>query len=152
MAIPAFVHETGYLPPGDHTATLEEVEERYGWTYRRRELLRELRSVVEGLREKGVKRVWIDGSFTTTKDRPQDVDVLYEAPPGANVSTWGGLSPTRRTALKRRARIDLWKAPAPQPVAGQPGRSRSLHDHWATDRDGVERGIIVLELDVHDQE
>lgn len=58
----------------------------------------------------------------------------------------------RREELKRHSRIDVWKAPAPQPVPGQPLRTRSLHDFWSTDRDDVERGIIVLERDTDDQE
>jgi hypothetical protein len=41
--IPALDPITGALPPGDHRATLEEVESRFGFTPRRRWLLKGLR-------------------------------------------------------------------------------------------------------------
>lgn len=146
MPIPSFDPETGALPPGDHLATLEEVNRAFGWTFRRRELLRELGHVIEFLRDKGVLRIWIDGSFVTDKDRPNDVDVLYEAPPDVDARTWGIHSPRRRRDLKELTRIDLWKAPAPQPVSDRPGKTQSLHDFWSTDREGRETGFILLEV------
>ena len=40
--IPAFDPATGALPPGDHRATLEEIGRRFGFTQRRRWLLKGL--------------------------------------------------------------------------------------------------------------
>ncbi len=44
--IPAFDPATGALPPGDHRATLEEIGSRFGFTPRRRWLLKGLRAAV----------------------------------------------------------------------------------------------------------
>lgn len=152
MPIPPFDPDTGYLPPGDHRATWDEIKEVFGGSFRRRELLHELGHVIDDPLRKGVRHIWIDGSFATQKARPNDVDVLYEAPPDTDVTTWGRLAPERRKELKKEARVDLWKAPAPQPVPGQPFKQQSLHDLWATDRNDTEKGTILLEVTDDDQE
>ncbi|MEM9189086.1 MAG: hypothetical protein AAGF12_07910 [Myxococcota bacterium] len=59
--------EDGNLPPGVHVATWEEVEERFGGTYGRNQLLRGLKRALDDLRRAGCRRVFLDGSFVTTK-------------------------------------------------------------------------------------
>lgn len=77
MPIPPLDDATGYLPAGDHRGTWDELVERFGGTYGRRQILQGLRFVLDQLRSRGVTLVWIDGSFTTDKPRPRDVDVIY---------------------------------------------------------------------------
>ena len=62
----------GELPPGIHTATLEEVEAVFAKTPRRRTLFDGLRRAMQNLKATGVRRVFIDGSFVTTKANPND--------------------------------------------------------------------------------
>ena len=64
----------GELPPGVHAATLAEVETVFATTPRRRLLFEGLRQALENLARAGVRRVFIDGSFVTTKANPNDVD------------------------------------------------------------------------------
>src|SRR5262249_26758489 len=143
MSIPPLDPQTGYLPGGDHPAKWSEFEERFTGNIRRRELLQDLHRVVKKLRDFGATRIWIDGTFVTSKERPGDVDVLYELPPGQLPDgSWGDLHPARQKALKKQYRIDLWRHPAPQGVTRRP-----LHDVWATDRDDVPKGMILLEDD-----
>jgi hypothetical protein len=142
MPIPPLDSGTGYLPPGDHTATLDELEEAFGWNYRRRQLLLDLKLVLGKLWGVGAVRVWIDGSFVTAKERPRDVDVLYELPAGRSPDgSFGILHPVNRKQLKNMHRVDLWLHPSPQGPTG----SKPLHDFWASDRSGIDKGMVLLE-------
>jgi len=66
----------GELPPGIHTATLDEVEAIFARTPRRRALFNGLLHAVQNLQAAGVRRVFIDGSFVTTKAAPNDVEAV----------------------------------------------------------------------------
>ena len=78
--IPAFDPATGALPNGDHRATLEEIEGRFGFTPRRHWLLKGLRAAVKALWAAGVEDIFIDGSFCTEKLDPGDVDGYWVEP------------------------------------------------------------------------
>jgi hypothetical protein len=69
--IPQFTDE-GLLPPGVHQTDLEELNEKMGWSRKRRELLEGLEEALELMASCGVVRVYLDGSFVTDKDRPND--------------------------------------------------------------------------------
>lgn len=145
MPLPEFEPATGYLPGGQvHAATIDEIRERFGGTYRRRELLANFEDVVRLLRELGVTEIMIGGSFVTSKQRPGDIDVIYVPPAGADPGTWGSLAPNRRHELKSRSRVDLWKYPSPQPVSGNPFRTQTIESFFSRDRDGIERGLVRL--------
>jgi len=74
--IPPF-NDDGYLPPGIHRATIEEVAERFGaGSEVRRAQLEGLREAVELARRAGVRRFVINGSFVTEKIEPNDVDCV----------------------------------------------------------------------------
>lgn len=74
--LPDFVDEA--LPPGVHAASWAEVEERFGWNARRRELLIGLRRALQDLAAVGCTRAWLDGSFVTTKELPGDFDLCWD--------------------------------------------------------------------------
>jgi hypothetical protein len=150
MPIPEFDEETGYLPAGDHCASLDELEKRYCWNYRRREIFTGLKRVIEQLEANGVKIIWIDGSFVTDRARPRDVDVIYIPPPGNDPAGWGLLSPPRRRDLKKIWRVDLWKYPSPQPVPGKPFQRQTIKEYFSTDEDDVPKGFIQLTKEVED--
>ena len=74
MAIPP-LNEHGLLPPGIYPATLGELERRFGFSAKRRDLIeRGLKQVVQELIKTGVRELYIGGSFTTGKLSPGDVD------------------------------------------------------------------------------
>lgn len=135
--------EAEVLPPGEHLATLTEIEVTFGTSsFRRRELMKELRWVAAELWTRGVVKIWIDGSFTTGEPRPRDVDVVYEPAPGDDPRLWGLLAPGRRRDLKKRHKIDLWKHPTMVVDLGPP---TPIEELFQTDRNGHRKGIIVLE-------
>ena len=79
--IPPF-DERGYLPPGVHSATLDEVEARFGCeSEMRRVQMESLRWLVDLADRAGVARLVINGSFVTEVFEPNDVDcvLLIEA-------------------------------------------------------------------------
>jgi hypothetical protein len=78
--IPALDEATGGLPPGDHPATLEEVAKRFGFTPRRRWLIKGLRIAVNAFWAAGIQEIFVDGSFCTNKRDPGDIDGYWVEP------------------------------------------------------------------------
>jgi hypothetical protein len=74
--IPSF-NEHGYLPPGIHKASLDEIAERFGrQSEMRRAQMESVRWLVDLARGAGVEAVVINGSFVTAIRDPNDVDCL----------------------------------------------------------------------------
>ncbi len=74
--IPPF-DEHGYLPPGVHAATLDEIEARFGRESElRRVQLESLRWLTDVARRAGVVRLVVNGSFVTEVFEPNDVDCV----------------------------------------------------------------------------
>jgi len=72
--IPAF-DDQGYLPPGIHPATLDEIAERFGNESELRQVeMESVRWLVDLARRAGVSRLVVDGSFVTNTYEPNDVD------------------------------------------------------------------------------
>jgi len=69
--IPPF-DENGYLPPGVHLATLDEIDERFGSESElRRVQMESLRWLVDLTLRAGASRLIINGSFTTDVFEPK---------------------------------------------------------------------------------
>ncbi|MFO0802418.1 MAG: hypothetical protein U0791_04755 [Gemmataceae bacterium] len=74
--IPPF-DDNGYLPPGIHPATLDEIKDRFGSESElRRVQMESLEWLVDLARRAGVARLVINGSFTTDAFEPNDVDCV----------------------------------------------------------------------------
>jgi Family of unknown function (DUF6932) len=70
-------NEHGYLPPGIHSATLDEIAVRFGseWEVRRAQM-ESIRWLVDLARKAGAQRLIINGSFATEILEPNDVDCV----------------------------------------------------------------------------
>ena len=75
--LPEF-NRTGLLPPGVHWAMWEELFQRFGHNPWRLRLLLGLRAALENLKNAGCRTAYIDGSFVTDKEFPNDYDVCWE--------------------------------------------------------------------------
>ena len=75
--IPSF-EPSGDLPPGIHRATWQEFVDRFGWTAHRRRLLAGLQLGLSSLRAAGCVTAYVDGSFVTAKEVPNDFDVCWD--------------------------------------------------------------------------
>jgi hypothetical protein len=74
--LPAFA--AGLLPPGIHRAEWSEIRDRFGGNPCRRRLVNGLYSAMSALRKAGCKTAWINGSFVTEKEEPQDFDACWD--------------------------------------------------------------------------
>jgi hypothetical protein len=94
----------------------------------------------------GVVRVYLDGSFVTDKDRPNDVDGCYDLAEDVSAEDLRRLAPifppnpSNRAEAKRRFGVDLFPAAATELGSGQP-----FLRFFQTDRDGRERGLLSVE-------
>jgi len=78
--IPDF-REDGYLPEGLHLATDAEFTFRFGTaTNKRKRLILRLRRWIELARFVNADRLFVDGSFVTSKPEPEDVDAVIWLP------------------------------------------------------------------------
>ena len=80
--IPEF-NDDGYLPAAVHRATLEDVAARIGReTELRRVQMESLGWLVDLARRAGATRLIVNGSFTTDRPEPNDVDCVLLVGPG----------------------------------------------------------------------
>lgn len=74
--IPEF-DDNGYLPPGIHPATMQEIAERFGKeTELRRVQMESLTWLVGSAKKAGIHRIVVNGSFVTDIMEPNDVDCI----------------------------------------------------------------------------
>ncbi len=71
-------YENGVLPPGVHLVTWEDITERFGTTAHRRALLGGLREALAILGAAGCRVAYVDGSFVTDKEVPNDFDACWD--------------------------------------------------------------------------
>lgn len=147
--IPEFT-EDGLLPPGIFETDFGELEGKMGWSRRRLALLEGLSSALELMAASGVRRVYVDGSFVTDKDRPNDIDGCYDLQEGKENSNDEDLeamapifppSPANRVKAKEMYGVDFFPAAATELGSGQP-----FLRFFQKDRQGRERGVLVLEI------
>lgn len=141
--IPAFEAATGNLPVGEHRATWQELVERYGYTQWRQQLLAGLLDALLLLREAGCGRVWINGSFVTTKEQPGDFDGCWDS---AGVD-WDRLD-------ERLLTFDAGRATQKAAFLGElfvadfeaDPQGTLFKDFFQVDREGRRKGIVVIDL------
>ena len=75
--IPDFL-ASGELPPGEHPATLDQVEERYATNSTRRTQFEGLARACRALAAAGATTLWLNGSYITTKAEPRDYDATFD--------------------------------------------------------------------------
>lgn len=160
MALPETTDD-GVLPPGIHPATVAEVRERFvnafegsaarrdifEWWIEHRHALLELVDV---------PAQWLCGSFVTGKPAPNDLDIVtvLDGP------SFDGLERNRRLLVgmlvrgnytEELWRIDAWPTftyPVEHPGHDVAVRARQwLADHFGTDREGRERGLVEIAPD-----
>lgn len=76
--IPEYNSE-GLLPPGVHNCSWPEFLKRFGTNPHRLSLIGGLKRAVFALRLAGCKRIFVDGSFVTSKVVPNDYDACWDA-------------------------------------------------------------------------
>ncbi|SDO34828.1 hypothetical protein SAMN05192530_105336 [Aureimonas jatrophae] len=136
--IPSFDEQTGHLPVGEHAATWPEVAQRFGWNNHRRRLLAGLLRMATNLRDAGCVFFLLDGSFVTNKEYPEDYDACCD---------YEGMDP-----LKIDPRMFMGKQIMKAEFGGEVhpekafGDVTPLREFYQTDRNGVAKGVVILDL------
>lgn len=130
--IPA-LNEHGYLPPGIHPATLDEVAARFGGGSEiRRVQMESLRWMVDLAHRAGVDRVVLNGSFVTDALEPNDVDCV--------LLMGAGFPRDRSAESELIAGLPFLELSLVNPVD-----FALLVDHFfATDRSSVGKGLVEV--------
>ena len=141
--IPAF-DSSGNLPPGVYWSVWEEVSSRYGTNPWRRLLLSGLREALSNLKLAGCRKVYLDGSFVSSKDKPNDFDACWDE---------NGVDPTvldpilltfdsGRATQKARYMGELFPASVSASTDGL-----SFYEFFQTNKlTGNKKGIVALDL------
>lgn len=152
MPIPDF-EENGELPAGIHVATLLEVLEKFGTASEKRKfLVSGLKLVIKQFKQVGVQRIYVDGSFTSDKEGPNDIDGCWSTE-GVDEKMlnlldrdfWQFSSIEEfnecREEIKRKYGLDFYIAEWNEGSTGKP-----FPEYFQTTRDGRPKGIIQINL------
>jgi hypothetical protein len=137
----------GNLPPGIHVAEWDDFAHRYGNTPHRRRLLSGLELALNVLRQAGCTRVYVDGSFVTEKDVPNDYDAAWD-PAGVDVAILLAAEPVfgqfdnLRAAQKAKFLGEFFPSSLTEGTVG-----RTFLEFFQIDKNsGNAKGIIALDL------
>ena len=139
----ASFNEQGNLPPGIHSATWDEFSKRFGFNHYRKKILAGMKSALDNLKASGCKKVYLDGSFTTDKNRPGDFDGCWEVD-GIDLEQLDSVLQdfsNGRKAQKGKYYGELFPSTAPNP-------SGTMLDFFQQDKEtGDIKGIISFDLE-----
>lgn len=145
--VPPFDLASGNLQPGVHEATWSEIVARYGYNPRRLTLLSGLKAALDSLRQAGYARAYLDGSFVTAKEVPNDFDACWEMA-GVNFDLLEMLDPilldwhNRRAAQKARFGGEIFIAES----AADPWGTLYLEFFQHDRNTGEPKGIVAIDL------
>jgi hypothetical protein len=140
--IPGF-NDDGNLPQGTYRATLSEIANRFVQPrrMRRQALTNTLVKFITFVLGYGPTEIFIDGSYTTAKLLPSDVDIAVVFPPSFDLegNSWRFLN---KSDLTEKMGVHLFKL-----GIDQDSIARFIQD-WTTDlASGQPKGIVYLEID-----
>jgi hypothetical protein len=143
VALPAFNQE-GNLPPGVHRVTLAEVLQRFGsGSLQRRAVADRLNRLSQLAVSTGqLARFVVFGSFVTTKDEPNDVDIVLLMEDTFDLSSVTG----EATLVFQHTEADahfgasvFWTR-----RSGAIGGEQAMIEYWQVRREGGQRGIVEI--------
>ena len=141
MDIPA-LQENGELPPGEYPATVNDVEAVFGSsTGRRKLLMRGLRAAIANFELSGVRTLWINGSFTTDKNEPNDIEGCWEYTSDIDIKRLDPVFSGSRKAMKEKYGLDFFISNIAEAESGLP-----FPEFFQVNREGEPKGIIVISL------
>jgi hypothetical protein len=143
MVLPAF-NEEGDLPPGVHRATLPEVLERFGQgSVQRCAVADRLQRVYQLVTSTGhLARFVVFGSFITTKEEPNDVDIILlmeDTFDLASVTGEAALPFQHMEADTHFGASVFWTR-----RSGAMGGEQAMIEYWQVRREGGRRGIVEI--------
>ena len=133
------------LRQGIHEFSLLEIKKKFCFNPQRQTLFKGLKEVVKNLKSAGIKDIYIDGSFVSDKELPNDIDGCWM--PTASMNT-KKLDPVLldfsngRKKMKEKYGVDFFLANVIEGSSGEP-----FLEFFQTDRDGNRQGIIKIKFD-----
>lgn len=117
----------GVLPAGRHDCTLDEIGAVYTVTDHRQALWADLQGFLAwAAPQPKPASIYFDGSFTSDKTMPSDIDVVFDLD-GCDNGTrnhWLIVFATQRLLIKRNYRVDFWVY-----IPGMPNDLRSFFEY-----------------------
>lgn len=145
--LPAFDSDTGYLPRGLHPASWAELEARLGFNAERQRLLAGLLAGCREFRAAGARVIYVDGSFATSKQRPNDYDCCYSTEgidsTALDPVLMGLATKQARALMKFKYMGEFWPAGAPVEDLTFEG---VIFDFFQRDKDRHYKGMVELDL------
>lgn len=141
--IPSFTSQ-GFLPPGIHWAGWNEFADRYDINPWRQRLLTGLKAALENLKAAGCPTAYVNGSFVTGKELPDDFDACW-VEDGVNPEALDTVLLTfdpGRATQKAKYLGELFPASIPADPEGL-----SFLEFFQTDKETRRRkGIVAIDL------
>jgi len=133
--------ETNSLSPGIHLLTLGEIEKKLCFNKHRKALFKKCKKGIKNLMAAGVTDIYIDGSFVSDKESPEDIDGCW-AP--ASFVNFTKIDPAffNRKKMKTKYGVDFFLA---NDTEG--GSGKTFLEFFQRDRDGNPKGIIKIKLE-----
>lgn len=149
MSIPK-LRKDGWLPVGIHDCTLEEIEKRFGSfkkTDKRVQLFEKLCQLVQDAWRTGfVKEFFIDGSFTSAKGEPGDIDLIIVLDPKTYLDPNNELTFSDELALDKERLRKRYKFDVYSDVEHTLLYYKHLDTYQKIKYTGVPKGILRLKL------
>lgn len=142
--IPTFDGRTGYLPPGGHLASWQEVVERFATNGHRRDLLGGLCLALLNLADAGCRSVLLDGSFVSSTPFPK----AYEAAWESDAVDSDRLDPILMDSSLGRARMKAKYAGELFPSDREARPGVPFAEFFQVDRSGAPKGVVQIDLQV----
>lgn len=134
--------KAGLLPAGIHNSTWDEFGNRFARNAHRKKLLMGLIEAAKVLKRAGCVLIYVDGSFVTDTELPNDYDAcwdIYGVNPAALDPIMIQFDDTSRNLLKLKYLGDLFPAQLKE-VSG-----KAFIDFFQTHREtGILKGIVAL--------
>lgn len=142
--IPDFVkinHLWKVLPPGIHSATLKEIEDKYAINKHRQLLFNGFSRGFDVLHNAGCKVIYLDGSFITEKPMPGDFDVCWD-PMGVDTKK---LDPVLLDFSNKRKNQKIKYFGEFFPSSAKADKTNTFLEYFQMDTDtGLSKGIILV--------
>lgn len=145
MVLPNFNTE-GNLPPGIHLCTETEAKKKLAFNSHREKLFVNLQRACQSLKRAGCQRIYIGGSFATSKETPGDFDVCWDDQ-DVDFELLEKIDPVlldiSNNCATQKAKYggEMFPANTPTSIDG-----RTHLDFFQQDRNGNPKGIVEIYL------
>lgn len=143
-SIPEF-DGNGNLPPGFHRTTMENIRNKLTWSEKRKQLFAGLEEAIQNLRDAGVSQIYIDGSFATRKDEPNDIDGCWVPNTRIRMDLLDNVfldMTNSNWKMKEKYGIDFGIAGVSKGIVS----TQPLVECFERDEDGNGKGVLLLEF------